>query len=136
MTTTEELNTSRQIPTIRCTFSVSFTDATTAQNFATSVYALVGRKLKIFKPKASNEWIVDVAVLDEQFWYLDEAVSKLFAQIDKDKNQLKKMIIQHHGEVAIDIAAYETETYPALFFSRETVQNICFFSASVGIDLV
>ena len=72
----------------------------------------------------------------DKSWDLDEVVSKLFDSINNVKNQIKELIVQYRGEVVIDIAVYETDTYPALGFSQETIQNICFFSASVGIDLV
>lgn len=129
-------NVPRQIPTIRCNLSVSFLEEIAAQNFAANFYLLTGRDLRLFKPKASEKWIVDAAVVDDEYWNIDEALSKLFSLIDENKNQIRKLIIQHRGEVVIDIATYETDTYPALFFSRETVENICFFSASIGIDLV
>jgi hypothetical protein len=72
----------------------------------------------------------------DKSWEMDEVVSKLFDSIDNVKNQIKELIIQYRGKVVIDIAVYETDTYPALIFSQETIQNIGFFSASVGIDLV
>ena len=129
-------NTVREIPTIQCELSVSFLDEETAQNFAAEIDLLTGKSSRVFKPRITNKWLVDAVYMRDKSWELDEVVSKLFDSIDNVKNQIKELIIQYRGEVVIDIAVYETDTYPALIFSQETIQNIGFFSASVGIDLV
>lgn len=136
MSITEETDVVRQVPTIRCILSISFADEVTARNFVIEIDALLGGHAGIFKPRVSDEWIVEAVVIEEVCWHIDEAVSKLFDSIVNIKDQINELIVQYCGKVVIDIAVYEMETHPALFFSRETIRNICFFSASVGIDLV
>ncbi len=129
-------NAVREIPIIQCILSVSFPDEETARDFAAEIDLLTGKSSRVFKPRLFNEWLVDAVCMRDKSWDLDEVVSKLFESIDKVKNQIMELIVQYRGEVVIDIAVYETDTYPALIFSQETIQNIGFFSASVGIDLV
>ena len=136
MGTTNITDTLREIPTITCTLSVSFPDREIALNFTEEINLLTERKPRVFKPRNMDKWIVDVADINDKAWYLDEVVSKLFDSLENIKNQVKELIIHYHGETVIDIAVCETETYPALGFSLETIQNICLYSASVGIDLV
>ena len=136
MDTTIATDVVREVPTITCTLSVSFSDEETAGVFAAEIDLLTGRCPRIFKPRITNEWIVDAVHMRDMSWDLDEVVSKLFDSIDNVKNQIKDLIIRYRGETVIDVAVYETDTYPAIGLSLETMQNICFFSASIGIDLV
>ncbi len=129
-------NTVREIPTIQCILSVNFLVEENARNFAVKINSLTEKNSRVFEPRFTNEWVVDAVEVRDKSWELDEVVSKLFDSINNVKNQIKELIVQYRGEVVIDIAVYETDTYPALVFSQETIRNICFFSASVGIDLV
>ena len=136
METTNITDAMREIPTITCTLSVSFPDKEIAQKFTAEINLLTEREPRVFKPRNTDKWIVDVVGMNDESWSLNEVVSKLFDSIENIKNQVKELIIQYHGEAAIDIAVCETDTYPVLGFSLETIQNICLYSASVGIDLV
>lgn len=129
-------NAVREIPTIQCILVISFLDEETARNFAAEINLLTGKSSRVFEPKITSKWVVDAVFMRDKSWNLDEVVSKLFDSIDNVKNQIKKLIVQFRGKTMLDIAVYETDTYPALFFSEKTIQNIGFFSASVGIDLV
>lgn len=136
MDTTIATDALREVPIIACKLSVSFLDEKTARDFAAEIDLLTERNSRVYKTRITNEWIVDAVGMDDKSWDLDEVVSKLFDSIENFKNQMQELIVQYHGEAAIDVAVYETDTYPALGLSIETIQNICFFSASIGIDLV
>lgn len=127
----------RDIPVITCALSISFLDEVSAKDFAIEVETLTGSIPRTYRPKINDVWIVEAAVIhNERFWHLNEALLKLFDSICTIKNQLNDAIKKHRGTVTMDIAVYETEGYPALYLSNKVVNDICFFSASIGIDLV
>ena len=126
-----------EVPEIYCALSVSYNSETSANKFAGEVSSIARGTPKIFSPKLGSSWIVEVAVVEnERFWVLNEALAKLFAQIQTEKAQINSLIKKYGGDVTIDIAVYESQTYPAIFLSQEIVSEICFFNAQIGIDLL
>ena len=125
-------------PVIYCALSVSFGCELSASKFAVEICEITGCPPKIYSPKIGCEWIVDAVVAKQlRSWSLDEVLTILFFQIQTIKERIKLLITKYSGAVTIDIAVYnEDDTYPALFLSKDIVNEIAFFNAQIGIDLV
>lgn len=124
-----------KIPEIYCAISLLFEeDADTAS--ITAALSKIGiHDFKISIPKCDPIVCIDIAVIKyEPFWYLDEASTKMFNQVESCISDLKRIIEEFHGRVCIDVAFCQFGTYPALEFSGENMKRIHYLEADISID--
>lgn len=90
---------------------------------------------KILETKDKSNIDIEIAVVYyENFWYLHDALTKMFSQVDDHLSELKAIVDKYKAEVIIDIAFYQYGTYPALEFSGANMQKIHLLNADISID--
>ena len=125
----------KQIPEIYCAISIVLNENTDANELIEKLNQLGIVDVEITTPKFESIISLEIAVVrNEKFWYLDEALTKMFNQIDNYLVQLKKLINDFEGKVCIDIAFYQYGTYPALEFMGDNMKKIRFLEADISID--
>lgn len=129
----EELKT--QVPEIYCAISIMLNENADISALIEKLKQLGIADIKIITPKYEATLSLEIAIVkNEKFWYLDEALTKMFSQIDNCLIQLKKMVDIFEGRICIDIAFYQYGTYPALEFMGENMKKIRFLEADISID--
>ena len=125
----------KQMPEIYCAISIVLNENTDANELIEKLNQLGIADVEITTPKCESIISLEIAVVrNEKFWYLDEALTKMFNQIDNYLVQLKKLINDFEGKVCIDIAFYQYGTYPALEFMGDNMKKIRFLEADISID--
>ena len=125
----------KQIPEIYCAISIVLNENADANELIEKLNQLGIVDVEITTPKFESIISLEIAVVrNEKFWYLDEALTKMFNQIDNYLVQLKKLINDFEGKVCIDIAFYQYGTYPALEFMGDNMKKIRFLEADISID--
>lgn len=128
----EQIN---KIPEIYCAISVSFERNTNMTSVSDSLNQIGIYNFEIHTPKCEPIVCLDIAIVkNEPFWYLDEALTKMFLQVENCLSDLKEIIKKFHGQVCIDVAFYQYGTYPALTFFGENMKKIHFLEADISID--
>ena len=123
------------IPEIYCAISISFGIDVDVLSIMGSLEHLGIENFEIHKPKCESLVCVDIAIIkNEPFWYLDEALTKMFLQVERSLPKIKEIIEKFHGEACIDIAFCQHGIYPALEFSGENMKKISFLEADISID--
>ena len=93
-------------------------------------------EINVCKPKCESLVSLDIAIVkNERFWYLDDALTKMFSKIVQIE-QLKELVSKYKGTFCIDIAFYQNGTYPALEFIGDNMKKIRFLEADISIDAV
>lgn len=124
-----------QIPEIYCSISIMLNENADIGALIEKLKQLGIANIKIITPKYETTIGLEIAIVkNEKFWYLDEALTKMFSQIDNCLVQLKKIIDIFEGKICIDIAFYQYGTYPALEFVGENMKKIRFLEADISID--
>lgn len=124
-----------QIPEIYCSVSIKLNENINRNQMLDELLQLGIQKVKFIAPKMELCTYFEIAVVrNERFWYLDEALTKMFGQIDTKLQDLKKMVDKYGGSFGIDIAFYQYGTYPALEFVGENMRKIRFLEADISID--
>lgn len=127
-------NLDKQIPEIYCAISIIFEQSADVDKILSSLREIGISEIKVCKPKCESLVSLDIAIVKkEQFWYLDDALTKMFLKIDRIE-QLKKVVREHKGNFCIDIAFYQYGTYPALEFIGENMEKIRYLEADISID--
>ena len=91
--------------------------------------------IQICRPRFEYDVILKFAIVKREcFWYLEEALTKMFSYVDQNIIQLKDVITENNGIVFIDIAFYQYGTYPSLIFDGENMKKIHFLDANISID--
>ena len=127
----DEMN---RIPEIYCAITVLFDENMDVVPIVHSLRQIGISKVEIIKPQYDSVICLSIATVDnERFWYLDEALSKMFSQVGGCLSGLKEVVIKSRGEIRIDIAFYQYGTYPALEFSGDNMKKIRFLEADISI---
>lgn len=80
-------------------------------------------EIKVHRPKYESLVSLDIAIIkNERFWYLDDALTKMFSKIDRIE-QLKEVVSKYGETFRIDIAFYQYGTYPALEFIGDNIEK-------------
>ena len=128
----EQIN---KIPQIYCAISVSFERNTDITSVSDSLNQIGIHNFEIHTPKCEPIVCLDIAIVkNEPLWYLDEALTKMFLQVENCLLDLKEIIKKFHGETCIDVAFYQYGTYPVLIFSGENMRKIRLLEADISID--
>ena len=78
---------------------------------------------------------LDIAIVKyEQFWELNDALTKMFLGVGDCLHPLKNIISKYQAETYIDIAFYHYGTYPALSIYGGNMEKIRFLEANISID--
>lgn len=124
-----------QIPEIYCAISIMLNENADTDALIERLNQLGIVDIEITTPKCESIISLEIAMVrNEKFWYLDEALTKMFNQIDNYLVQLKNLIDVFEGKICIDIAFYQYGTYPALEFMGENMKKIRFLEADISID--
>ena len=124
-----------RIPEIYCAISIMLNENANIEALIERLNRLDIVDIEITAPKYESIVSLEIAMVrNEKFWYLDEALTKMFNQIDNYLVQLKNLIDIFEGKVCIDIAFYQYGTYPALEFMGENMKKIRFLEADISID--
>ena len=125
----------KKIPEIYCSISVSFSNDIDIQPIIFELNKIGILDIQIVTPKCEPIVNLDFAIIYyESFWYLSEALTKMFSKIDYCIVELKNIITTYNGKFSIDIAFYQYGTYPALEFEGENMKKIRFLEADISID--
>lgn len=124
-----------QIPEIYCAISIMLNPNADIDMLIKRLNQLGIKNIKIINPKCEETISLEIAIVrNEKLWYLDEALTKMFTQIDNCLIQLKNLVEIFEGKICIDIAFYQYGTYPALEFMGENMKKIRFLEADISID--
>lgn len=124
-----------KIPEIYCAISLSFNKDIDTFSISNDLKKFGIQNIEIHKPKCEPIVCIDIAIIkNEPFWYLDEALTKMFLQVENRLTNIKEIIEKFHGKVCIDVAFYHYGTYPALKFSGENMKKIRYLEADISID--
>lgn len=122
-------------PEIYCAISVLFERDADIPSITDALSKIGIHDFKICIPKCDPVVCIDIAIIKyEPFWYLDEALTKMFRQVENSISDLKEIIKKFQGKVCIDVAFCKHGTYPALEFSGENMKKIHFLEADISID--
>jgi hypothetical protein len=123
------------MPEIYCSINVLFDEAVDLLPVINRLNELDIKNINILKPRLeSKNYLIFAEVKNEPFWYLGDALSKMFSYVNKNIAKMKEVITQYKGEILIDIAFYQYGTYPALSFDGENMKKIHFLNANISID--
>ena len=121
-------------PEIYCALSIVFDQSINVDVVLSNLKEFVLSEIKIRRPKYETSVCLDVAIVNnERLWHLDEALTKVFAQIHQIE-RMKEFVFEHGGTFYIDIAFYQYGTYPSLEFVGENMKKIRFLEADISID--
>lgn len=124
----------KKIPEIYCAISIYFEHTVDIDSFLFDLNRIGISDGKVCRPKCESSISVDIAIVkNEHFWYLDDALKKMFSKIC-DIKELKNVVKEYNGTFSIDIAFYQYDTAPALEFIGENMKKIHFLEADVSID--
>lgn len=124
-----------KMPEIYCAISISFEKGIDASFISDRLKQLGIVSFEMHKPKFDSIVCVKIAIIkNEPCWYLDEALAKMFLQVDSCLAEIKEIINKYHGETWIDVAFYQHGTPPALTFSGENMKKIRYLEADISID--
>lgn len=127
-------NLDKQIPEIYCAISLIFEQGVDVDVIACSLREMGILEINICKPKCESLVSLDIAIVkNERFWYLDDALTKMFSKIVRIE-QLKELVSKYKGTFCIDIVFYQYGTYPALEFVGDNMKKIRFLEADISID--
>lgn len=122
-------------PKIYCAIDIWLNKNSDAALFSEALKRIGVYDFKIRIPKYSQKMSHNIAVIkNEEFWYLDEALTKMFQKVEGFLPQLKEIIDEFQAEVVIDVAFYQYGKYPALMFSGDNMKKIRFLEADISID--
>lgn len=124
----------KEIPEIYCAISINFEYSIDIDRFLCDLNKIEILDIKVCRPKYESSIKVDIAIVKyEHFWYLDDALKKMFSKI-KDIKELKNVVKEYKGTFCIDIAYYQYDRAPALEFIGENMKKIHFLEADISID--
>lgn len=122
-------------PKVKCTLCAIFDKEEFAKNFVSKLKNLRFDNLEIHKPKAVEEYSIDIACNKNEFVCdVDEALSETFFMVKDKLNELKIAIEETNGEFLIDLVIIKYETYPAMIFSGKNMKIIHFLNADISLD--
>lgn len=123
------------VPEIYCALAAVFNNEADTAKIINELYAAEINCITVHQPKAEPTTIIEVAVVRaEKLWSIDEALSKLFLQIDKSLIELREIVQNNKGQILVDIAFYQYGTYPTLYFGGDNMTKIHLLGANISID--
>ena len=123
------------IPDIYLAISISLENENNLNIFIDKLAHIGIKDINIITPKYENLTYIEIAtVKNDKNWYLDDALKKMFSQIDHCIIELKSLIDEYKGKVCIDIAFYHYDSFPALEFFGDNMKKIRFLEADISID--
>lgn len=123
-----------KMPEIYCALSIELENNVNFNRIVESLKMIGVHDTKVVIPKSEPLINLDFAIVDyEQFWYLDDALTKMFSKIH-DIKRLKTLVNECCGHFFVDIAFYQYGTYPALEFKGENMSKIRFLNADIIIN--
>ena len=123
------------IPDMYLALSILLEDGNNLNIFIDKLAHIGVKDINIITPKYENLTYIEIAIVkNEKNWYLDDALKKMFSQIDHCIIELKSLIDEYKGKVCIDIAFYHYESFPALEFFGDNMKKIRFLEADISID--
>ncbi len=128
------MNLDKQIPEIYCAISIILKQTVDVEEISSRLREMGISKIKVCRPKCASSVSLDIAIVEyERFWYLDDALKKMFSKIVRI-DELKELVCEYKGSFFIDIAFYQYGTYPALEIVGDNMRMIRFLEADIGID--
>lgn len=135
MSNEQIINTFNATPQIYCAVVMSFDKALDLAPIIQSLEQLEIEEYEVNTPIFGESNSISIAIIrNERCWELDAVLRKMFSKIDGRENALKTLVERFGGDFHIDISFYHDEIYPALIFSKDVLQKINMFGASIGID--
>ena len=123
-----------RMPEIYCAISIVFEHNVDIDEILFGLRKIGISEIKVCSPKCESLISVDIAIVkNEKFWYLDDALTKMFSKIVRIE-ELKEVVSKYKGNFCIDIAFYQYGTYPALDFVGENMKKIRFLEADISVD--
>lgn len=127
-------NLNKQIPEISCAISIVFEQDVEVDEIVSSLKEMGISEIDVCRPKCEPLVSLDIAIVkNERFWYLDDALTKMFSKINAIEH-LKEIVSEYGGAFCIDIVFYQYGTYPALEFIGDNMKKIRFLEADISID--
>jgi len=127
-------NLNKQMPEISCAISMLFDQDVEVDKIVASLKEMGISEVNVNRPKYELLVSLDIAIVKfERFWYLDDALTKMFSKIN-DIGRLKEIVTEYRGSFCIDIVFYQYGTYPALEFIGDNMKKIRFLEADISID--
>lgn len=131
----KDIDSNENIPEIYCALALGFDENVCTEEIVDSLKKIGILEMKICRPKCGSEIYFDICVVNnERFWYLDDALTKMFSKIECKPQQLKDIVQKFKGTILVDIAFCQYGTYPALEFVGENMKKIRFLEADISID--
>lgn len=123
------------VPKIYCALSLFFDLNININLFIEELNRIGIFDIRYSKPKSEKLINFDIAIINyEHLWTLEEALTKMFSNVDNCIVELKKLVEKYNGEIYIDIAFCQYGTYPALLFNGMNMEKIHFLNANISID--
>ena len=124
-----------EIPEVYSKISFSFDENVDVDMILNDLKGLGIYDTEVIRPKCFPRVSIGFAeIYYERFWYISEALTKMFSKVEGRLPQLKALLARYNGSAFIDIAFYQYGTYPALDFDGENMKKIRFLEADIGID--
>lgn len=124
-----------KIPKIYCELKLSYAKNSDINTFINKLKGIGIDVLKVYVPKCASEINLGIAIVKyEEFWYLEDALSKMFAYIDEKIDELRNFLIESKAKSIIEVAFRHYGTYPALIISEENMKKIHFLNINI-IDI-
>lgn len=124
----------KRVPEIYCAISMLVRQEAQIEKIVSRLTEIGIKEIKVCKSRSEPVISLDFAIVkNERFWYLDDALTKMFSRI-KRIDQLKEIVNEYKGNMRIDIAFYQHGTYPALEFCGSNMEKIRFLEADISID--
>lgn len=124
-----------RIPEIYCSIVLSFDKNIDIKGLMDSLNSIGISDLKICEPKFEPIISVEIAIVNNEcFWYMNDALIKMFSKVNRCITELKESVEKFSGKVCIDISFCQYGTYPAIVISKEIIKKINFLEADLSID--
>lgn len=131
----ERLEETPKTPEIYAAISLSFGPSVDVGAIVNDLNKIGIYEIKVQRPKIDASLCVDIAIIhNEQFWELDDALTKMFLKVDQCLYELKRISTEYCGEIYIDIAFYQYGIYPTLVIHRNNMKKIHILEANLSID--
>ena len=131
----KKITTLKNIPEIYCAISIILDKNVDLSEVKMRLVQIGVCEIKECYPKYDSIVSLDIAIIEnENFWHLDDALTKMFLKVNNVLDELKGLVKDFNGKFLIDVAFYHYETYPSLEFLGENMEKIRFLEADISID--
>lgn len=134
--TKKESSSPDRIPDVYCAVALSFPERTDMKAVFEALEQIGICDFKMKTPKCSSDIWLDIAVVNyEPFWHIDEALTKMFSQIDGKLSSLAEIAEKFDASIYISISYCEYGTNPSVTISGENMKKIRLLKVSgISVD--